>query len=55
MAAGLGQLKLTPDAFWALTLRELNAALRGRVGLTVSSAPPTRHEMQDLMRSFPDT
>ena len=32
MAAGFGLLGLAPAAFWAMTPRELAAALRGRFG-----------------------
>ena len=30
MAAGLGTLRLPPAVFWAMTPKELAAALRGR-------------------------
>jgi uncharacterized phage protein (TIGR02216 family) len=52
MAFGLGALRLSPDAFWAMTPRELAAALEG-AGVT------TAHDVGDLdlaalMRAFPD-
>ena len=53
MAFGLGVLRLTPDAFWRATPRELIAAaqgLRGRAPL----APSSRSDLARLMRAFPD-
>ena len=48
---GLGHLRLTPDAFWRLSLNELTA-LTG-----VPDAPPiaTRQGLEALMELFPDT
>lgn len=49
---GLGVLRLSPQAFWAMTPRELAhaiAAVRGR------AAPPLeRAALDDLMRRYPD-
>jgi len=53
MAAGLGVLGLAPAAFWAMTPRELSAALRGRCG-HASIAPPSRTDVRALMQRFPD-
>jgi uncharacterized phage protein (TIGR02216 family) len=51
MAAGMGGLRLSPDAFWAMTPRELRAAL----GL---GAPPGgalgRAGLEALMAAHPD-
>ncbi|KAB2729777.1 phage tail assembly chaperone [Brucella intermedia] len=51
MRAGFGLLRLSPQAFWSMTPRELNAALG-------PSAPvfdaPSRQSLETLMRSFPD-
>jgi len=51
MRAGLGLLRLSPQAFWSMTPRELNAALG-------PSAPafdaPSRRSLETLMRAFPD-
>lgn len=55
MAAGLGVLGLAPPVFWAMTPREFDAALRGRLGGAVASAAPTRAEFNALMQEFPDT
>jgi len=49
---GLGVLRLSPDAFWRMTPRELAfaiAAIRGPV-----TAPLDRGGLDDLMRQFPD-
>ncbi len=54
MAAGLGVLGLAPPVFWAMTPKELDAALRGRLGTGGASAAPTRGELATLMQQFPD-
>lgn len=54
MAAGFGLLRLSPDAFWAMTPKELSAAL-GVLAGPAPGAPPSRNELMRLMRSFPDT
>lgn len=55
MAAGLGLLGLAPQVFWAMTPREFDAALRGRLGVVAAAPAPTRAELHDLMRQFPDS
>jgi uncharacterized phage protein (TIGR02216 family) len=47
---GLGHLRLTPDAFWRLSLPELTALTGG------TDAPPiaTRQGLEALMALFPD-
>lgn len=54
MAIGLGVLGLAPALFWAMTPRELDAALRGRFGSGVTSGSLTRGELGRLMQQFPD-
>lgn len=54
MAAGLGLLGLAPAAFWAMTPRELEAALRGRLGPQAGVPPLSRDDLNRLMREFPD-
>jgi uncharacterized phage protein (TIGR02216 family) len=49
MAVGLGQLRLAPDDFWAMSPRELFAAAGVRL-----SSPMGREALQDLMARFPD-
>jgi uncharacterized phage protein (TIGR02216 family) len=54
MAAGLGLLRLEPKAFWAMTPRELEAALRGLFGPAGGNGPLTRVDLAELMIRFPD-
>jgi uncharacterized phage protein (TIGR02216 family) len=54
MSLGLGVLRLPPSQFWAMTPRELDAALRGLLGPTGSTTAPTRIALDSLMRQFPD-
>jgi uncharacterized phage protein (TIGR02216 family) len=54
MAAGLGTLRLPPLVFWAMTPRELEAALRGAFGLTRQTAPMSRDQLMALMATYPD-
>jgi uncharacterized phage protein (TIGR02216 family) len=52
MAAGLGLLRLRPMDFWAMTPRELAAALNGLLG--PSHTPLSRSALADLMARYPD-
>lgn len=54
MAIGFGLLGVEPRAFWSLTLAELDAAIRGRLGPMNSEAPPARTDLVSLMQRFPD-
>ena len=52
MQVGFGVLKLSPDAFWRMTPRELVAAmtaLRGGTRATIDRA-----RLDEMMRRFPD-
>lgn len=53
MAFGFGVLRLSPAYFWTLTPQELAAAVRGRTASS-QAAMPTRQDLHDLMRQFPD-
>lgn len=53
MAAGFGLLGLAPAAFWAMTPRELAAAIRGRLG-PQPEAPPTKQDLAALAARYPD-
>ena len=55
MTAGLGMLRLAPDAFWSITPRELDAALRGAFGHVPMPPGMTRSDLAALMTAFPDT
>ncbi len=54
MAAGFGLLGLSPQAFWAMTMKELEAAVRGRLGLQSHHGALSRADLADLQRRFPD-
>ncbi len=54
MAAGLGLLRLEPRAFWAMTPKELDAALRVLIGPRMDPAPLDRGDLAHLMQMFPD-
>lgn len=53
MTLGLGQLRLSPEIFWRLTLPELAAA--ARASQPVRNAPIRRGELESLMMRFPDS
>lgn len=53
MGAGLGLLRLSPRAFWAMTPRELAAAL-APLSAAGGARPPQRADLAALMRRFPD-
>lgn len=52
MAAGFGLLRLSPQHFWSMTPRELERAMS--VLLPAARPPLRRHELDVLMRAFPD-
>jgi uncharacterized phage protein (TIGR02216 family) len=52
MGFGLGVLRLSPDAFWRTTPRELAMAAREIFGAV--DAPLRRATFLDLMRRYPD-
>ena len=54
MEIGLGVLRLSPSVFWAMTPRELQAALTGRFGPGGDGDKLSRHDLDLLMRRFPD-
>jgi uncharacterized phage protein (TIGR02216 family) len=54
MAMGLGVLGLSPAVFWSLTVKELEAALRGRLGNAPHAEPLRRSDFDALMHTFPD-
>ena len=54
MEAGLGTLRLPPSVFWAMTPRELEAALRGAFGVARMSEPMSRPDFAVLMGMYPD-
>ncbi|MEP1206728.1 MAG: phage tail assembly chaperone [Rhizobiaceae bacterium] len=52
MRFGLGQLRLAPKDFWALSLPELNAALRFHHPAAVSLL--SRQDLNQMMHKHPD-
>jgi uncharacterized phage protein (TIGR02216 family) len=50
MALGLGRMRLSPPAFWAMSLKEWRAAL----GPSLVPEPVGRAELQRMMEEFPD-
>ena len=55
MSLGLGVLRLSPSQFWAMTPRELDAAIRGMMGPPATSLTPSRAGLDQLMQRFPDS
>ncbi len=54
MAVGFGLLRLSPRAFWAMTPRELSAAM-GAFGPSATPAfALTRADLDTLMQRYPD-
>lgn len=54
MAFGFGQLGLSPNAFWSMSLREMNAAIRWHLPHLGSAPVMNRAGLADLMKLFPD-
>lgn len=54
MAFGLGHLRLSSKQFWCLSLRELDAAIEGRLGKSKPHASVKRNQLLELMRQHPD-
>jgi uncharacterized phage protein (TIGR02216 family) len=52
MAIGLGLLRLSPKAFWAMTPLEFERA--ASVLRQGACGPPARADLAELMRAFPD-
>jgi len=52
MGLGLGHLRLPPNQFWAMTPKELEAAIDAVLGN--APQPLTRTGMDELIRQFPD-
>lgn len=52
MCFGMGVLRLAPTDFWAMTPRELAAAMGVWAGPTQS--PPARRALDGMLAAFPD-
>jgi uncharacterized phage protein (TIGR02216 family) len=54
MAFGLGRLRLPPEQFWAMTPREIAAAMRWHMGSHGTVEPMGRNDLNALVARFPD-
>lgn len=54
MAFGLGKLRLSPDQFWAMSLREIDAAIEGYLGNSRTVTNPSRTTINEMMAQYPD-
>jgi uncharacterized phage protein (TIGR02216 family) len=52
MRFGFGVMRLSSEAFWRLTPRELAAAFRAVAG--ERGGAPARRELDEMMERFPD-
>lgn len=57
MEFGLGELALSPNQFWAMTLKEISAAINGKRQLRFggTGGAPSGAELAELIAAFPDT
>lgn len=54
MEFAFGVLCLAPEIFWAMTPKELDAAIEGRLGRSATAPAMTHAELQAYMQRFPD-
>lgn len=54
MAAGMGVFGWAPLVFWSLTPKELDAALRGRFGISGGLEALSGADLAALIKQFPD-
>lgn len=54
MAFGFGKLGLSPEAFWSMSLREMNAAIRWHMPHMNGGTAMNRKGLSALMDLFPD-
>ena len=52
MSIGLGRLRLAPSVFWSMTPREFERACAPLA--PACAGPPTRGELDAMMKLFPD-
>lgn len=55
MGVGFGVLRLAPAQFWAMTPRELSAAMEALSGAPGARRAPGRDHLAGLMARYPDT
>lgn len=54
MRLGFGVLRLSPDAFWHMSPRELAAAAEGLGGVVTGGRAIDRTRFDELQKRFPD-
>ncbi|MFC0283052.1 phage tail assembly chaperone [Camelimonas abortus] len=54
MVFGLGTLRLAPETFWAMTPREIAAAMRAFRPAAAGDGAPSREWLRAMARRFPD-
>ncbi len=54
MKFGLGVLGLSPQGFWAMTPRELNAAFCAHLEMRRGAGATERETLEKLLKEFPD-
>lgn len=54
MAFGLGILRLTPDAFWTLSIPELLAIVNAARRDMARGEPMARNDLASLLARYPD-
>lgn len=54
MAFGLGRLKLSPNQFWQMSLREMDMAITGNLGKQANLNKPSRQELDAMLETYPD-
>jgi len=54
MKFGFGYLKLSPDAFWKMTLRELDSAIEWSFPSLQGHSVPNAENLRELISIYPD-
>ena len=54
MAMAFGVLGLAPAVLWSMTMKEFEAAVRGRLGPGAGEGAMSRRDMNTLAARFPD-
>jgi uncharacterized phage protein (TIGR02216 family) len=54
IGVGLGLLRLSPSAFWAMSMSEFTAAASILLGHSHGTDVPSRRALSELMQRYPD-
>jgi uncharacterized phage protein (TIGR02216 family) len=54
MGVGLGLLRLSPSAFWAMSMPEFTAVASTLLGHSPGADAPSRFALSELMQRYPD-